>query len=57
MYKRQSENIIDGTPSLIAGVMFTSWVLPFEIISILLIVATTAALALAYEFKKSDSND
>ena len=53
----ESENIIDGTPSLIAGVMFTSWVLPFEIISILLIVATTAALALAYEFKKSDSND
>ena len=33
----ESENIIDGTPSLIAGVMFTSWVLPFEIISILLI--------------------
>jgi NADH:ubiquinone oxidoreductase subunit 6 (subunit J) len=37
--------------------MFTSWVFPFEVISILLIVATTSALALAYEFKKSEPND
>ncbi len=53
----QSESSFEGTPSLLASAMFTSWVFPFEVISILLIVATTAALALAYEFKKSDAND
>ena len=53
----ESENAIEGTPSLLASSMFTSWVFPFEVISILLIVATTSALALAYEFKKSESND
>ena len=53
----QSESSFEGTPSLLATAMFTSWVFPFEVISILLIVATTAALALAYEFKKSDAND
>lgn len=52
----QAENSFGGTPSLLASALFTSWVLPFEIISILLIVATTAALALAYEFKKSSDN-
>ena len=31
--------------------LFTEWILPFEIISILLIVATTAAIALAYDTK------
>ena len=53
----QSESSFEGTPSLLASAMFTSWVFPFEVISILLIVATTAALALAYEFKKSNTND
>ena len=53
----QSENSLEGTPSLLASLMFTSWVFPFEVISILLIVATTAALALAYDFKKTDTND
>ena len=52
----QAENSFEVTPSLLASALFTSWVLPFEIISILLIVATTAALALAYEFKKSSDN-
>ena len=52
----QSENSFEGTPSLLASALFTSWVFPFEVISILLIVATTAALALAYEFKKSSDN-
>ena len=52
----QAENSLEGTPSLLASALFTSWVFPFEIISILLIVATTAALALAYEFKKSSDN-
>ena len=52
----QAENSFGGTPSLIASALFTSWVFPFEVISILLIVATTAALALAYEFKKSSDN-
>ena len=53
----ESQNAIEGTPALLASSMFTSWVFPFEVISILLIVATTSALALAYEFKKSESND
>jgi len=52
----QAENSFEGTPSLLASELFTSWVFPFEVISILLIVATTAALALAYEFKKSSDN-
>ena len=52
----QTENSFVGTPSLLASALFTSWVFPFEVISILLIVATTAALALAYEFKKSSDN-
>jgi NADH-quinone oxidoreductase subunit J len=43
---------IEGTPQLIAGTLFTAWILPFEIISILLIVATAAAIALAYDTKK-----
>ena len=52
----QAENSFEGTPSLLSSALFTSWVFPFEVISILLIVATTAALALAYEFKKSSDN-
>jgi len=43
---------IEGTPQLIAGTLFTAWIFPFEIISILLIVATAAAIALAYDTKK-----
>ena len=42
---------LEGTPDLIAGSLFTEWILPFEIISILLIVATAAAIALAYDTK------
>jgi len=53
----QSQDTFEGTPSLLASAMFTSWVFPFEVISILLIVATTAALALAYEFRKRETND
>ena len=47
---------LEGTPQLIAGVLFTEWIFPFEIISILLIVATAAAIALAYDTKKRNSN-
>ena len=47
---------LEGTPQLIAGVLFTEWIFPFEIISILLIVATAAAIALAYDIKKRNSN-
>ena len=43
--------IVEGTPQLIAGTLFTTWIFPFEIISILLIVATAAAIALAYDSK------
>ena len=53
---QQTDNSFEGTPSLLASALFTSWVFPFEVISILLIVATTAALALAYEFKKNSDN-
>jgi NADH-quinone oxidoreductase subunit J len=45
------EYSLEGTPELIAGSLFTEWILPFEIISILLIVATAAAIALAYDTK------
>ena len=45
-----------GTPQLIAGTLFTEWIFPFEIISLLLIVATAAAIALAYDTKKRNSN-
>ena len=47
---------LEGTPQLIAGILFTEWIFPFEIISILLIVATAAAIALAYDTKKRNSN-
>ncbi len=47
---------VEGTPQLIAGVLFTEWIFPFEIISILLIVATAAAIALAYDTKKRNTN-
>ena len=51
------EFTVEGTPQLIAGILFTSWIFPFEIISILLIVATAAAIALAYDTqrKKEDA--
>ena len=45
------EYVVEGTPQLIAGTLFTTWIFPFEIISILLIVATAAAIALAYDSK------
>tara|TARA_Y200000002_G_scaffold195068_1_gene161178 strand:- start:3569 stop:4144 length:576 start_codon:yes stop_codon:yes gene_type:complete len=45
------EYVVEGTPQLIAGTLFTTWIFPFEIISILLIVATAAAIALAYDLK------
>ena len=47
---------IEGTPQIIAGTLFTSWIFPFEIISLLLIVATAAAIALAYGIKKRKDN-
>ena len=53
----QSEISLEGTPAILASALFTSWVFPFEVISILLIVATTAAIALAYEFKQNSDND
>ena len=46
----------EGTPQLIAGTLFAEWIFPFEIISLLLIVATAAAIALAYDTKKRNSN-
>ena len=48
---------IEGTPDLIASTLFTGWVFPFEIISILLIVAATAAIALAYDTKTRKEDD
>lgn len=51
LYFPAVEYSLEGTPDLIAASLFTEWVLPFEIISILLIVATAAAIALAYDTK------
>ena len=48
---------IEGTPDLIASTLFTGWVFPFEVISILLIVAATAAIALAYDAKSRKDDD
>ncbi len=48
---------IEGTPDLIASTLFTGWVFPFEVISILLIVAATAAIALAYDTKSRKDDD
>ncbi len=48
--------VVEGTPQLIAGLLFTGWILPFEIISLLLIVATAAAIALAYDSKKKSTD-
>ena len=51
------EYSIEGTPNLIASTLFTGWVFPFEVISILLIVAATAAIALAYDTKTARKDD
>ena len=51
------EYSIEGTPNLIASTLFTGWVFPFEVISILLIVAATAAIALAYDTKTVRKDD
>ena len=48
---------IEGTPDLIASTLFTGWVFPFEVISILLIVSATAAIALAYDTKTRNDDD
>ena len=50
------EFAVEGTPQLVAGTLFTAWIFPFEIISILLIVATAAAIALAYDSKRKKND-
>ena len=50
----QASFVIEGTPDLVASILFTTWVLPFEAVSILLIVATAAAIGLAYDRSKQD---
>ena len=52
----QSEISLEGTPAILASALFTSWVFPFEVISILLIVATAAAIALAYDSKRKKND-
>ena len=49
-----AEFVIEGTPDSVASILFTAWVLPFEAVSILLIVATAAAIALAYDKSKRE---
>ena len=44
----QAEYAVIGSPESIASLLFTEWVLPFESVSILLIVATAGAISLAY---------
>ena len=50
----QAKYVIEGTPDSVASVLFTAWVLPFEVVSILLIVATAAAIGLAYDRNKKE---
>ncbi len=50
----QAKYLIEGTPDSVASVLFTAWVLPFEVVSILLIVATAAAIGLAYDRNKRE---
>jgi len=50
----QAGFVIEGKPDLIASILFTAWVLPFEAVSILLIVATAAAVGLAHDQSKKD---
>ena len=38
MWFEAVEFAVEGTPQLIAGTLFTAWIFPFEIISILLII-------------------
>ena len=56
MWFEAVEFAVEGTPQLIAGTLFTAWIFPFEIISILLIVATAAAIALAYDSKRKKND-
>ena len=49
-----AEFVIEGTPDSVASFLFTAWVLHFEAVSILLIVATAAAIALAYDKSKRE---
>ena len=46
--------VMVGTPDSVASILFTTWVLPFEAVSILLIVATAAAIGLAYDRSKKE---
>ena len=50
----QAKYVIEGTPDSVASVLFTAWVLPFEVVSSLLIVATAAAIGLAYDRNKRE---
>ena len=50
----QAKYVIEGTPDSVALILFTAWVLPFEVVSILLIVATAAAIGLAYDRNKRE---
>ena len=50
----QAEYVIEGSPDSVASILFTTWVLPFEAVSILLIVATAAAIGLAYDRSKKE---
>lgn len=40
--------IPNGTVEAIAGIMFTEWLLPFEVTALLLTIAAAGAIALAY---------
>lgn len=40
--------IPNGTVEAIAGIMFTDWLLPFEVTALLLTIAAAGAIALAY---------
>jgi len=50
----QAGYVVEGTPDSVASILFTAWVLPFEAVSILLVVATAAAIGLAYDRNKRE---
>ena len=56
MWFEAVEFAVEVTPQLIEGTLFTAWIFPFDIISILLFVATAAAFALAYDSKRKKND-
>ncbi|MEA3497642.1 MAG: NADH-quinone oxidoreductase subunit J [Campylobacterota bacterium] len=50
-------SVTEGTTKAIGQIMFSSWVVAFELISVLLLVALVGAIILAKKFKKETVKD